>query len=292
VSAPTVAAGLATNQEQLVVLGVEARISHPTQNAGYGVDHFGRPIILPGMAGICVNVRVGDRVFGWAADHLEAGVSAGHPEPRRHQALQFLACAGNRVRVTSGPAAGAEGVVCGKHAYVLVDFPQAALDVLAPGDRLLVRAWGQGLRLLDFPRIVTRSLGPELLHALPLRGTEAGTLAVPVVAELPAHLMGAGLGMSSEWANCDVMLTRPETIERLGMGDLRIGDVVAMLDQDHRFGRGYRTGWLSIGVVAHGIGVVAGHGTGVLTIMSGPREAFALEHDAAANIREYLALPE
>src|SRR5690348_14223716 len=130
---------LATNEDQLVILGVDAMVSHPTQNAGYGVDHFGRPIILPGMAGICINVRVGDPVFGWAADHLEAGVSAGNPEPKRHQALQFLSCAGNRVLVTSGPCAGAEGVVCGKHAYVLIDFRQDALDRLAPGDKMLVR---------------------------------------------------------------------------------------------------------------------------------------------------------
>jgi uncharacterized protein DUF4438 len=289
-SAPAAVTRLATNQEQLVVLGVEARVSHPTQPGGYGVDHFGRPIILPGMAGVCVNVRAGDRVFGWAADHLEAGVSAGHPDERRHQALQFLACAGNRVRVASGPCTGAEGVVCGKHAYVLIDFPRETLERLAPGDCLLVRARGQGLRLLDLPEIALRSCGPELLHELPLR-RDGGTLEVPVVAELPPYLMGAGLGMSSEWANCDVMLTRPETIERLGLGGLRIGDLVAMQDQDHRYGRGYRRGWLAIGIVAHGIGVVAGHGTGVLTIMSGPQESFALRHDPNANIREYLALP-
>src|SRR5439155_8370641 len=103
--------------------------------------------------------------------------------------------------------------------------------------------------------------------------------------------MGAGIGMSSEWANCDVMLTRPETIERIGIGDLRMGDVVAMLDQDHRFGRGYQGGMCAIGVVAHGIGVIPGHGTGVMTIMSGPAESIALERVATANIRDYLALP-
>ena len=213
----TMPAPLATNEDRLITLAVEATISHPTQTGSYGVDSFGAPIILPGMAGICVNARVGDRVFGWAADHLEAGV-CGLSAPRRHLALQVLACAGNRVRVTSGPCAGAEGVVTGKHAYVLIDFPQVALDRLAPGDRLLVRARGQGLRLTDFPRVVTRNLAPELLHAMPLRRTEAGTLEVPVVAELPAYLMGAGIGMNSEWANCDVMLTRPETIEKLGLG--------------------------------------------------------------------------
>jgi Domain of unknown function (DUF4438) len=282
---------LHTNIERLVTLGVEAAISHPTSGAGYAVDHFGRPIILPGMAGICVNARVGDPVFGWAADHLEAGVSAGHPEPKRHQALQFLACAGNRVLVTSGPCAGAAGVVCGKHAYVLIDFAQSVLDQLAPGDRMLVRACGQGLQLVDFPEITLRSCGPELLKALPLAVESDCVLAVPIAAELPAYLMGAGIGMSSEWANCDVMLTRPEIIEKHGLGGLRIGDLVAMRDQDHRFGRGFKSGWLAIGVVAHGIGVIAGHGTGVLTIMSGPRASFALRPDPQANIRRFLDLP-
>jgi hypothetical protein len=282
---------LATNEDRLIVLGIEATISHPIQSPSYAVDAAGHPIILPGMAGICYNTRVGDRVFGWAADHLEPGVSAGHPRPRQYQALQFLACVGNRVRVTSGPAKGAEGVVTGKHAYVLIDFAQATLDQLAPGDRLLVRVHGQGLRLLDFPHIVTRSCSPAVLHAMPLRQTQEGTLAVPVVAELPAYLMGAGIGMSSEWANCDVMLTDPATIERLGLGGLRMGDVVAMRDQDHRFGRVYHGGMCAIGIVAHGIGVIPGHGTGVITIMSGPAEAFAPERVAAANIRDYLALP-
>ena len=98
--------------------------------------------------------------------------------------------------------------------------------------------------------------------------------------------------MSSEWANCDVMLTRPETIERFGLQDLRIGDLVAMRDQDHRFGRGYRAGWLSIGIVAHGIGVIAGHGTGVITILSGPAEAISPQVTVHANIRDYLKLPD
>jgi hypothetical protein len=112
-----------------------------------------------------------------------------------------------------------------------------------------------------------------------------------VAAEIPAYLMGAGIGMSSEWANCDVMLTRAETVAELGYGHLRIGDVVAMVDQDHRYGRGHRSGWCAIGIVAHGIGVIPGHGTGVITIMSGPRDRFALTVDHDANIGAGLELP-
>jgi hypothetical protein len=247
-------------------------------------------MLLPGMAGVVANVRVGDPVYRWAADHLEPGVSAGCPDRGRHQALQFLACLGNGVRVVSGPAAGAEGTVVGKHAFVLIDFPAHALELLAPGDRLLVRAHGQGLRLLDFPDVVARSCSPTLVRAV-LRDTGGGRLGVDVAAEIPAYLMGAGLGMSSEWANADVMFTHRDTIERHGVADLRLGDVVVMHDQDHRFGRGYRAGLCAIGVVAHGgHGAIPGHGVGVVTIMSGPADRFELVRVDRANIRDYLEL--
>jgi hypothetical protein len=268
-------------------------VSHPTHSGSYAVDDYGRPMMLPGMSGVVANVRVGDPVFHWAADHLEPGVSAGCTDRGRHQALQFLACLGNAVRVVSGPANGAGGTVVGKHAFVLVDFPGEVLDVLAPGDRLLVRAHGQGLRLLDFPAIVTRSCSPALVDALPLSAGEDGRLRVEIAAEIPARLMGAGLGMSSEWANCDVMFTHRDTIERHGVEDLRLGDVVAMLDQDHRFGRGFRRGMCAIGVVAHGgHGGIPGHGTGVVTIMSAPGERFELVSAASANIHDHLNLPD
>ena len=79
--------------------------------------------------------------------------------------------------------------------------------------------------------------------------------------------------MSSEWANCDVMFTRRETVDRHGVEELRLGDVVVMRDQDHRFGRGYREGMSAIGIVAHGGHAgIPGHGTGVVTILSAPSD--------------------
>jgi hypothetical protein len=282
--------GLRTNADGLVEIGLAGQVAHPTHSGTYNVDSYGRPIILPGMAGVVRNARVGDLVFPWAADHLEPGVSAGSSDPGAHQALQFLSCIGNEVRILDGPAAGAVGRVTGKHAFVLVDFPQDALDVLAPGDRLLVRAAGQGLRLLDFGDVAPRSCGPELLDALGITAAD-GRLRVEVAAEIPAFMMGAGLGMSSEWANCDVMFTRWEVIERLGFERIRLGDVVAMHDQDHRYGRGYRAGHLAFGVVAHGgHGGVPGHGMGVATFLSGPADCFDVVPVEQVNLRERLPL--
>jgi hypothetical protein len=99
--------------------------------------------------------------------------------------------------------------------------------------------------------------------------------------------------MSSEWANCDVMFTRREVVERLGFEQIRLGDIVAMHDQDHRFGRGYKAGMLAFGVVAHGgYGGIPGHGMGVATIFSGPRERFEVVRAGDANLRNHLDLPE
>jgi len=269
---------------------MEAIVAHPAHTGSYSVDSYGRPISLPGMSGVVANARVGDRAFPWAADHLEPAVSAGNPVRERAYALQFLSCVGNVARVLGGPAAGAEGRVVGKHAFVLIDFPQEALDALAPGDRLLVRAFGQGLELLDFPDIAPRSCSPALLAGLGVEAAD-GRLRVGVAAEVPAFMMGAGLGMSSEWANCDVMFTRKEVVERLGFEDLRLGDVVAMHDQDHRFGRGFRRGFTAIGVVAHGgHGGVPGHGIGVTTVLSGPAEQFELVREPEANLKRSLEL--
>lgn len=281
---------LATNQEQLVQLAVRGRVSYPSQSGSYTVDWQDRPTLLPGMSGVSVNLRVGDGAFDFACDHGEAGVSAEGLAPFEHLALQVLACLGNRVTVLSGEAKGAVGVVAGKHAFVLIDFPAADLIRMAPGDELLVRACGQGLAIRDCPEVVVRNCSPELLHRLPLERLPSGALSVPVVGSLPAEVMGAGVGMSSEWANCDVMLQRPETVQRLGLGRLRIGDLVAMDSQDHRFGRAYDPGWTSIGVIVHALSPTPGHGVGVVTILTAPGPCLEIREVPSCNLRELLDL--
>jgi len=51
----------------------------------------------------------------WAADQVEPGVSMSNPDGPANEALSLFACVGNRVVIRSGAAAGAEGVVIGKH---------------------------------------------------------------------------------------------------------------------------------------------------------------------------------
>jgi hypothetical protein len=279
------------NQEALIQVAIGAVVSHPSQRGSYSVAYDDTPLIRPGMSGVTVNLRVGSPAFGWECDHGEPGVSAEGSDPGSHLALQVMACLGNRVRVTSGAAVGAWGVVTGKHAYVLVDFAPGPLSRLSPGDHLVVESCGQGLILEDHPQVVARNLSPELLARLPLDTGADGGLEVAVVAELPAEVMGAGIGMSSEWANCDVMLHDHEVVERLGVTGLRLGDLVSMQDQDHRFGRSYRPGWTSVGVVVHALGPTPGHGVGVVTLLTGPAARLQGRLTQQSNLADYLDLP-
>ena len=49
---------------------------------------------------------------------------------------------------------------------------------------------------------------------------------------------------------------------RFGLDELRLGDLVAIIDADNSFGRVYRSGAVTIAVVSHGMSHIAGHGPG------------------------------
>jgi hypothetical protein len=180
--------------------------------------------------------------------------------------------------------------VIGQHAYVLVDMAEAALREVTTGDQVTVFAQGQGLTLADHPEIRVKNVSPGLLERMAGGTRDDGTLAVHVAAHVPPDAIGAGAGMISEYANTDLMGAYAGLGDDLSLGleGLRIGDIVALEDQDHRFGRGYRPGWLTIGVISTGSCRLFGHGPGPSTLMSGPREAFSPVLDADANIA-YLA---
>ncbi len=256
---------------------------------GYRVDPNGQAFFLPGMGGVTLGVHAGDPATGYASDHLEPGLSVRHRDVGANYALQYLSCVGNRVVVSSGPAKGAAGFVIGQHAYVLVDMDAEEMRRVTTGDQVTVFAKGQGLKLERHPAIAVKNCSPELLAGLSGGTTWVGQLEVHVSAVVPPEAIGAGSGMASEYANTDLMGAYTGLNEDLSLGleSLRVGDVVAMTDQDHRFGRGYREGWTSIGVISTGSCLLFGHGPGPSTIMSGPSEAFKVVLDDTANLSAF-----
>lgn len=283
---------VASNADRLVTQVLAGEVWPPLGSRhAFNVGPDGEPFVLPGMGGVTLGVHCGDPATGHAGDHVEPGLSVRHRETGPNYALQYLACVGNRVRVASGPAAGAEGFVIGQHAYVLVDMPEEALREVTTGDQVTVFAQGQGLTLADHPAIRVKNCSPQLLDLM-AGGTAAdGALEVHVATHVPPEAVGAGAGMVSEYANTDLMGAYAGLGEDLSLGleSLRIGDLVALEDQDHRFGRGYRPGWLTIGVISTGSCSLFGHGPGPSTVMSGPREAFRIVVDSDANLAPLLA---
>jgi len=61
-------------------------------------------------------------------------------------------------------------------------------------------------------------------------------------------------------------------------------------DADHTFGRMYRKGAITIGVVVHSDCVLSGHGPGVTTIITSSRGAILPELDSRANIGNLLGI--
>jgi hypothetical protein len=290
---------LKTNVEKLIKISVMGEIASPTIRSVYNVSATGQPLVLPGVGGITYNLRVGDPACGWEADHVEPGVSVENKEndarsgQAANTALNVLSCVGNDAIVVNGDGKGARGVVTGKHGgieHVLIDFPSSILDKLVLGDKIQVKAFGTGLKLVDFPQIKVFNMDPTLLEAWDPQPKE-DKLIVPVTHVVPAAVMGSGLGANQvNSGDYDIQLFDKAIFDQYGLESLRIGDLVAIVDADHSFGRIYRQGAVSVGIVIHSNCVTAGHGPGVTTLMTSPEGKILPLINREANVASLLKL--
>jgi len=295
---------LEVNRDFLVEMAVVGEISPPVLgDPPYRVSPEGKIIATPATGSITYNFRTGDSAVNMAGDHVEPAVSIvnfGSTNSRNSPeniALNTLSCVGNMVTVLSGDAKGARGTVIGKHGgieNVMVEFPDEVYEKLAIGDKMQVRAIGLGVEVTNADDIYVMNLGPQLLDALSDNGmgiTDEGILRVPVTHQIPAKIMGSGLGQRHVYSgDYDIQLFDEDVVERYGLDTLRFGDIVAIINADHRFGRIYRGGAVTIGVVVHGISAIAGHGPGVTTLITSPGGNIEPVVDADANLRTLLGL--
>jgi len=291
---------LRTNRDRLVKVSVIGEVVSPVVGpAVYKVSAEGEPVILPGVGGITYNIRVGDPACGWMADHVEPGVSLENrvTDQRMPQAqsraLNVLSCMGNEAAVVKGDAKGERGVVVGKHGgieHVMVDFPPEVMEKLVIEGRVMVKAYGVGLKLLDLPEVKVFNMDPDFLDAID-PGIEDGKLQVPVTHLVPAAIMGSGLGSAHvSSGDYDITLFDDETVEEYGLGDLRLGDLVAIMDADNSYGRIYRKGAVTVGIVTHSNCVTAGHGPGCTALFTSRTGKIKPVVDERANIAHILKL--
>jgi hypothetical protein len=286
---------LATNVGHLVKLSVIGQISSPRYDARspYRISHDGHPRILPGTGGITYNVRIGDRIRGLVGDHVEPCVSLKHPDDLTNGGLNVLACVGNEAIVTTGAARGEKGVVTGKHGgieHVMVDFSPDVIARLVIGDHIQVRGFGTGLTIDAFPNILCTNLDPAVFERW-ITEVRNDKLVVPVAKCVPSAVMGSGLGRDHVFrGDYDITMFDPRIVEEYGLEDLRFGDFVAILDADATYGRHYFGGAISVGVVAHGDSIIAGHGPGVTGLLTSRDGEIMPVIDPRANLADLLDL--
>jgi hypothetical protein len=289
-----------TNRDKIVKISVLGEVVSPVVgDSVYKISADGEPVVLPGVGGITYNIRVGDVATGWMADHVEPGVSVENRVSDRRfpngqsRALNVLSCIGNEATVVGGDAKGDKGVVVGKHGgieHVMVDFQPETMEKLVIEDKVMIKAYGVGLKLLDLPEVKLFNVSPEFLKAVDpaMRGRK---LEVPVTHTIPAAIMGSGLGRSHVASgDYDITMFCEATCEEYGLEDLRFGDLVAIMDADHSYGRIYRRGAVSVGIVTHSDCIVAGHGPGVTTLFTSKTGAIKPVIDADANIARLMKL--
>ncbi len=292
------------NADELVMMAVQGTIAPATlRDPPYRVTPDGDVGVYPGIGGITYNFRTGDSAVRIAADHVEPAVSVYSVPASRDRtstqnvAFNVLSCVGNEAVVLSGDAKGARGWVIGKHGgaeHVMVDFPEEVYDKLAIGDVIQVRAVGTGMKLLNIDGVAVMNMGPRLFDALTQAGTGVtpeGRLQVAVTHRVPAKIMGSGLGRNHVYkGDYDIQLFDEQVVAEHRLDTLRFGDIVAITDADNTYGRIYRTGAVSIGVVVHSRSWTAGHGPGVVTLFSSRDGRIDTVIDPNANLGPLLGI--
>lgn len=281
------------NKEQLVIMSVMGKIHHPLSSGNHWRVQSNRKVTyVPATGGICYNVNVGDSVYGFKGDHVEPSVSIRNEIENENNALMLQACVGNEAIVVSGDAKGAKGYVVGTHGgieHTIVEFSREDKEKMLIDDKILIKACGQGLEIEGLEeRIYVQSLDPNLFEKMGIT-YENGKLIVPVVAEVPAYLMGSGVGSTnSNKGDYDIMTTDKEEIKRLGLDKLKFGDFVLICDHTNTVGRAYKKGASTVGIVMHSDSYVHGHGPGVTTVITSDEPIILAKIDENANIGTYL----
>jgi len=282
---------LNTNKEKLIMQSVQGRIHHPVMRQLYRIGSDGHPRILPATAAITYNAKIGDPCMDLMGDHIEPGVSLKNSDANEDAALNVLACVGNSAKVITGDAKGRLGVVTGKHGgadHVMIHFDAETLELLAVDDKILIKSFGQGLALKDYPEILCMNMDPSLLDKLDIT-EKAGILEVGVVAIVPAYLMGSGLGQSTmQTGDYDIMTRDPSTLKEFGLDKLRFGDLVFIQDHANNHGPDYLKDAGTLGVIIHGDSFIAGHGPGVTVLMTSRKPLLKPKLNPEANLVNYL----
>jgi hypothetical protein len=298
-----------TNKDRLMRQVVMGKVSAPTLaisgRGSYVTTWDGKPKLGIGIGGIKLNVKVGDPCLGWPqTEYMEPGValmgvddstSAGRSAPGSVMAFVKYSCIGNTVEVMSGAAKGAKGYITGKGGmsgtsrHVQAHFDQETKEKLLIGDKIKVNSNGVAFEVEGFDGRVF-NMEPSFFEAMN-PDMDGNSLVLPVAKVIPIIAMGYGVGGSSaESGTWCIQSNPPHLVEKIGISDLRFGDIVALQDGLISYGKGYYKGAVTVGVITTGESQQAGQGPGVMAIASSKHGKIKTRIDPTANVAKYLGV--
>ena len=181
-------------------------------------------------------------------------------------------------------------------AYILASVPGrmikpfVAAYLLVMGIRIFWKAFNGAKKKKHYKRLFPLGLCGGFLDAIGIT-THSDHLEIPVTHIAPAKIMGSGLGSTHAYSgDYDIQLFDQATRQEYGLDDLRLGDLVAITNADHSYGRIYKTGAISIGIISHTNCIISGHGPGVTTLFTSSTGALIPRISSQANIAAILQL--
>jgi len=280
-----------TNEEKLVMHSIQGKVRHPVMKLpGYRVGSDGTSRIVPATGSITYNFKIGDSCMGILGDHVEPGVSTKNSDEMEDAAYNTFACVGNVAKIITGEGKGDEGFVTGKHGgadHVMCYFSAATLEKLTLDDKILIKAFGSGLALSDYPGITCLNFDPRLLEKMNIKEND-GFIEIGVTHIIPAKLMGSGLGMSSMYqGDYDIMSRDESAYKEFNLDTLRFGDIVYIKDHHNAYGPDYTENAGTVGVIIHGDSYISGHGPGMTVLMTGLNNVIRPFIDKEANLAKF-----
>ena len=99
---------ISTNKDKLLTIAVQGKIAPAQPSRSYATTWNGKPKMAIGIGGINYNLKIGDKIFGWASgDRATVGVATiGTGQERGRGAWLTFTSIGNEVKVIS------EGETC------------------------------------------------------------------------------------------------------------------------------------------------------------------------------------
>jgi len=276
-----------TNKDKLLTIAVQGRIAPTKIATSYTTTWDGKAKLAIGVGGINYELKLGEKIFGWASsDRATMGVAT----TGEGGAWRNYTSIGNEVKILGGEARGEKGVVIGKFEdYVLVHFRDEVLEKLTIGTSLQVKASGIGLEIEGYKNVFAHGVSPETLEKLGIKELN-GKLEVPVVKEIPAVIIGQGAGRGSLSGNWHIQTCFPPDIKKYGLDELRFGDIVILRDIQTDYGMGYYKGGATIGVICSTPSDVSGLGIGVTPILSSSFGKISARIEPTANLAKVLGI--